>query len=139
MKPQALLFLVALVLLPLSVAAQTPLTWEELTVEYVNENDQFVPAFPEGVQALAGQQVKIQGFMIPIDQSFEQQQFVLSAYPMADCYFCQPGGPDSMVEIQAEKPITFTYDPVLVEGTLEIVNDLETGMLYRLTGVKQVN
>jgi hypothetical protein len=90
----------------------------------------FGPAFPREVKELDKQQVKLYGFMMPLDQAKKQKRFLLSAYP-PHCSFCLTGGPESLVEVIADAPIDFTFEPVVVAGRLAVLeNDV---VYYRLT------
>lgn len=130
------LFLALLVaaLLPTAAFAQDEISWETLAqVKLKKEDGRFVPEFQEEVSTLSGKTIEIKGFMLPLDQAAKQQHFILSSIPVADCYFCMPGGPESMVEIKAAKGVEFTYNPITVTGTLEVLKDDPMGMYYRLT------
>ncbi len=90
----------------------------------------FGPAFPKEVKELDKQQVKLYGFMMPLDQAKKQKRFLLSAYP-PHCSFCLTGGPESLVEVIADTPIDFTFEPVVIAGRLAVLeNDV---VYYRLT------
>lgn len=90
----------------------------------------FGPVFPKEVKDLDKQQVKLYGFMMPLDQAKKQKRFLLSAYP-PHCSFCLTGGPESLVEVLADPPIEFTFEPVVISGRLAVLdNDV---VYYRLT------
>ena len=93
-------------------------------------NKKFGPDFPKEVKALDKQQVKLYGFMMPLDQAKKQKRFLLSAYP-PHCSFCLTGGPESLVEVLADAPIEFTFEPVVVSGRLAVLDD--DVVYYRLT------
>lgn len=129
-----LLILVTIALLPIATFAQEAITWETLAqVKLKRDDGRFVPEFEAAVSDLDGKTIEIQGFMLPLDQAAEQQHFILSSIPVADCYFCMPGGPESMVEIKAATGVEFTYNPITVTGTFEVLEDDPMGMYYRLT------
>ena len=130
---RALLAFAVLLALPLVAGAQS-VSWETLAdVSVEKQGLRFLPAFGESVQALDGETVTLQGFMMPLDQSDAQTLFLLSANPTQGCYYCLPGGPETMVEVRAAEPVAFTYDPVTIRGTLEVLEDDPAGMYYRLT------
>ncbi|WP_025764636.1 hypothetical protein [Dyadobacter tibetensis] len=56
------------------------------------------PTFGPKVNALSGKEVQIEGYMIPVDT--EYNLYVLSAYPMAMCFFCGGSGPETIIELQ---------------------------------------
>src|SRR3954469_18617758 len=114
---QALIFVVAAVMsaaLPASLLAQAAhqappgvdasafkplaerkdvLSWKLLAqVELVKMKDRYVPQFSQTVAALDQKEVKLQGFMMPLEVGDKQTHFVLSAMPVT-CAFCLPGGP----------------------------------------------
>lgn len=90
----------------------------------------FGPVFPREVKELDKQQVKLFGFMMPLDQAKKQKRFLLSAFP-PHCSFCLTAGPESLVEVLADKPIDFTFEPIVVAGRLAVLeNDV---VYYRLT------
>ena len=89
-----------------------------------------VPSFPKEVKELDKQQVKLYGFMMPLDQAKKQKRFLLSAFP-PHCSFCLTGGPESLVEVLADQPIDFTFEPVVIAGRMAVLdNDV---VYYRLT------
>ncbi len=90
----------------------------------------FGPLFPREVKELDKQQVRLYGFMMPLDQAKSQKRFLLSAFP-PHCSFCLTGGPESLVEVLADTPIDFTFEPIIVAGRMSVLeNDV---VYYRLT------
>ena len=100
-------------------------------VELVKQKDRYVPQFARDVAALDQKQVKVQGFMMPLEVGDKQSHFVLSAMPQT-CAFCMPGGPESMVEVKSKAPVKYTFEPVVLSGKLVILKDDPTGVFYRL-------
>ena len=91
----------------------------------------FGPEFTPEIRKLDKQAVKIYGFMMPLDQARQQKRFLLASFP-PHCAFCMPGGPESMIEVIADKPVEFTYEPIVVSGRLAVLeNDI---VYYRITG-----
>lgn len=95
----------------------------------------FGPEFTRAIRDLDRQQVKLYGFMMPLDQSARQKRFLLASFP-PHCAFCLPGGPESIVEVLADKPIEFTYEPIVVAGRLAVLDD--DVVYYRLTNAAAV-
>lgn len=117
--------------------AQTALSWDALAkVRIVQQNGRRAPAFDPEVRRLAGQQVTVRGFMLPLEPGARQQNFLLTVVPMADCFYCLQHGPGSMMEVRASQPAAYTYARVAVTGRLELVLDDPLGMYYRLTGAR---
>jgi hypothetical protein len=121
--------------------AQTFAGWPDLTqAEYVEkdtpEGRRWMPEFPSEVEALDGEVVVMQGYMIPLSYEDEQLHFLISAFPGHGCFFHLPGGPAAVAEVQATSGVGFTFDQVAVEGRLELLHDDPYGLLYRLVEAK---
>ncbi len=95
----------------------------------------FGPSFPKEVKQLDKQNVKLYGFMMPLDQAKKQKRFLLAAFP-PHCSFCLPGGAESLVEVIADQPIEFTFEPVVLAGRMAVLDD--DVVYYRLTGASAV-
>jgi hypothetical protein len=108
-------------------------SWKLLSqVELVKQKDRYVPKFTNDVAALDQKQVKVQGFIMPLQMGDKQSHFVLTAMPQS-CSFCLPGGPESMVEVKSKVPVKYSFEPVVLTGKLSILKDDPTGVFYRLT------
>jgi hypothetical protein len=95
----------------------------------------FGPEFTREIKALDRKDVKLFGFMMPLDQARKQKRFLLAAYP-PHCAFCLPSGPESLVEVLADTPVEFTMEPIVVAGRLAVLeNDV---VYYRLTNASAV-
>jgi len=115
------------------------LSWKVLSqVELVRMKDRYVPQFSAAVAALDKKQVKVQGFMLPLQLGDKQTHFVLTAMPQT-CAFCMPGGPESMVEVKSKQPVKYGFDVFVLTGKLEVLKDDPTGVFYRLTDAVQSN
>jgi len=108
-------------------------SWKTLSeVKPVKQKDKFVPEFGKSVAALDNKEVKLQGFMMPLDTGEKQARFLLTALPPS-CSFCLPGGPEQMVEVQAKAPVRYGFEPILLTGKLAVLKDDPMGLYYRLT------
>ena len=108
-------------------------SWKTLSqVELVKQKDRYVPQFAKDVAALDQKEVKVQGFMMPLEVGDKQSHFVLTAMPQT-CAFCLPGGPESMVEVKSKAPVKYTFDAMVLSGKLTVLKDDPTGIFYRLT------
>ena len=105
-------------------------------VELVKMKDRYVPQFAQSVASLDQKEVKVQGFMMPLQVGDKQTHFVLSAMPVT-CSFCMPGGPEALVEVKTKQPLKYTFDPVIVSGKLSVLKDDPTGVFYRITEAVQ--
>lgn len=95
------------------------------------------PEFGDKVKALESKEVEIRGYMIPVDPA--ENVFVLSAYPMAACFFCGGSGPESIIQLKMKKPRRFSTDEVwTVKGTLKLNADNIEELNYILQDTEPV-
>lgn len=100
----------------------------------------FRPEFTPEVKALNGKAATIKGFMFPLDEAEDQTLFLIGPFPLS-CPFQYHVGPALVVEIHTDsgKPVKFSYDPVTVTGTFEVVpKDMENSTFYRLKNARLV-
>ena len=121
------------------------LTWEDLTdVEfmdvYVEELDAYYwkPIFGTSVQNLEGRKFHITGYVIPVD--IDEDFYVLSRYPFANCFFCGGAGPETVVDLQfkGHSPREYATDERLTfAGELKLNADDVYQMNYILVGAHE--
>ena len=108
-------------------------SWKLLAqVELVKVKDRYLPQFAAGVAALDAKEVKVQGFMMPLEMGDKQSHFILSAMPQ-DCAFCVSGGPEQLVEVRAKQPLPYGMQAIVLSGKLAGLKDDPTGVFYRLS------
>jgi uncharacterized protein len=108
-------------------------SWKTLAeVQTVKQKDKFVPQFSNTIAGLDKKDVKLQGFMMPLETGDKQKRFILTAMPPG-CAFCLPSGPDQLVEIQAKTPVKYGFEPIVISGKLAVLRDDPMGLYYRLT------
>jgi len=108
-------------------------SWKTLAqVVPVQQGGKMVPEFSKDILTLDQREVKVQGFIIPLDMGDKQKRFLLSAVP-PHCAFCMPAGPDAIVEVIAKTPVKYSFDPIVVSGRFAVLANEPTGVLYRLT------
>ena len=113
------------------------LSWRLLSqVELVRRKDRYVPRFSGNVAALHGKEVKLQGFMYPLQTGGKQTHFLLWSMPQS-CAFCMPGGPEDTVEVRSKQPVKYTFGPVVLSGRFEVLQEEPTGIFYRLSDAVQ--
>ena len=114
-------------------------SWKTLAqVEPVKQGGKMVAEFAKDVLALDRKDVKVQGFMIPLDIGDKQKRFLVSAVP-PHCSFCLPAGPEAVVEVVAKTPVAYTFDPIVLSGRFAVVKEDPTGVLYRLADAVRVD
>ena len=108
-------------------------SWKLLAqVELVKVKDRYQPQFSSGVAALDAKEVKVQGFMMPLEMGDKQSHFILSSMPQS-CAFCMSGGPESLVEVKMKKPVAYGFEAIVLSGKLTVLKDDPAGVFYRLT------
>ena len=94
--------------------------------------------FPPVIQAMAGERVKISGFMMPLDPDLKQKHFLIASNPPS-CFFHIPGGPAGSVEVLATEGIEVSWNPIVIEGLFEPLEQSDYGVVYRLSDAILVN
>jgi hypothetical protein len=93
--------------------------------------------YSKEIKALDGEQVKLMGFIYPLEGGLEHERFLLTAWPPS-CPFCLPAGPSQMVEVFCAEPIEFTEGAIMMAGRFEVLEDDPTGMYYRMHDAEEV-
>ncbi|MDC6366510.1 MULTISPECIES: hypothetical protein [Flavobacteriaceae] len=115
-----------------TVSAQIELSWEDFEdVDFASVyNEKYdvnflMPTFGKRIRSFRGQHVKIKGYFLDISGSGDI--FLVSANPMASCFFCGAAGPETIIEVNfKEKPSFRTDQIVVVQGVLELnANDVD--------------
>jgi len=91
-----------------------------------------VPHYTPEISALDNTDVKVQGFMMPLEPGQKQKHFLLTV-TSASCPYCLPAGPEGVVEIKSKTPVKFTYAPIIMEGKFKVLANDSMGLYYRIT------
>lgn len=99
----------------------------------------YKPGFTPEVKALNGKEITIKGFMFPLNSTDKQSLYLIGPFPV-NCPYQYHVGSSLVIEVHADKnPVKFTYDPITIKGTLELVSvDKDFSVFYRLNDAKQV-
>jgi len=96
------------------------------------------PVFPAAVKALHGKQIKVAGWMMPLENAARQKHFVLLAYPPG-CPFHFHAMPNQFVEVRTDVPVPLNErDPMVLTGTLQLTGQDESGIFYRLVKARKL-
>lgn len=89
--------------------------WDEQEGMYI-----LYPEFGASVKNLEGKEIQISGYVIPVD--YNENFYVLSAFPYSSCFFCGGAGPESVISLKFKsKGERFKTDTRLtVKGILEL-------------------
>jgi hypothetical protein len=89
------------------------------------------PRFSAAMMKLNGRKVVIEGHMMVLDDDNPIKRFLLTAYN-AHCPYCMPGGFGSVVAIHADHPVPVSDKVLTMRGTLRLLSDTNTQLVYRL-------
>ena len=130
----------------LSAAQEEKNTWSVLSkVEIRTQFDEVLqfevdkPIFSDEVKALAGKEIIISGFMIPLNELQGKNYFVLSSLPFSSCFFCGGAGPETVMEVFSKKQIDYTGKQIKMKGFLEINTNDPLKLLYILKEAELVD
>ncbi len=126
----------ALTILPLAWALGQPEdSWAEFAktkfeTKYFQDIGEymFTPVFSEELKSLAGKEINLEGYYLPMDT--DGRYIILSKFPYSQCFFCGAAGPESIAEVYfAQPPGRLVPDQyVRVKGRLKLnTDDLEHG------------
>jgi hypothetical protein len=101
-------------------------------VKSANVGSKVVPEFAPDVRKLDRQEIKLQGYLLPIVAGERHDHLLLTMRP-PHCPFCLSIGPEYIVEVKFRAPIKHTYEPVIVAGRFNVLQDDPYGLYYRLT------
>jgi hypothetical protein len=112
-------------------------SWETLAqVVQSSSRSRITAIFTKEILALNDQEVKIQGFMMPLDPGQKQKHFLVSVNS-STCPYCMPAGPEGVVEVLSTTPIKYGFEPIIVSGKFAVLKDDPMGIYYRLTNAVQ--
>ncbi|MEO9512069.1 MAG: hypothetical protein ABJN84_07995 [Flavobacteriaceae bacterium] len=118
------------------VHAQEVLEWEDLTNGIFWESKMDFAIFREAsfsnkITSLEGKEVIVMGFFLSLDGN--PSTYLLSKNPMASCFFCGNGGPETIIELQfIKKPSYLTDDLLSVSGILRLNRNNPNHCYYRI-------
>ena len=114
-------------------------TWKTLSrITYKKEYDELMgfkidkPVFSEKVKALAGKEIVIKGYIIPVEGYKSHKEFILSAFPYNMCFFCGGAGPETVMEVEASEAVKYQADAIYLKGTLELNADDINRLMYKI-------
>ncbi len=109
----------------------TPLPWPLLAA--TSFGDRGAVHFPDYLRRLDGQLVSLNGFMQPLGDQPQPQEFLLLEYPVG-CWFCETPEPNGLVYVRlaAGRQIDKRRDLILVTGRLRLNHDNPEAFLFAL-------
>ncbi len=116
-------------------------TWKILAqVDYEKSQDEYgeiyVPKFSESIQELEGKEITLPGYIIPFEGLFNPDEVIVSSLPIASCFFCGSGGPETVAKAFLAEDIRYTAKTVNVTGRLELNNEDANELMFILRDAK---
>ena len=90
------------------------------------------PVFSKAVKDLDGQRITLRGYVIPTEGYKSHKEFVFSAYPYSSCFFCGGAGPETVIEVFAKAPVSYSADAITLTGILRLNSTDPNSLMYRL-------
>ena len=120
--------------------------WKTLSkITFIKEYDEIMgfkidkPVFSEDIKRLAGQEVIVKGYIIPVEGYKSHDEFIFSAYPYNMCFFCGGAGPETVMEIKAAEPVKYTAESITLRGILHLNDSDINRLMYEMTEVRKVD
>ena len=113
------------------------ISWERPTADTVFPGFQKA-TFSKSLKALQGKQVTITGYLLVLDG--KQTVYLLSKNPMASCFFCGNGGPETVADLRFSEKPSFAMDELLsVEGTLYLNGSNPNASYFRIENANAIS
>lgn len=134
---QTILTLCLLFIAFIAWAQTSPNVWRDLSeVTYKIGEDDFgelyIPVFSSKIKGLEGKVVEADGYIIPFEGMFKPEHIILSSLPLAECFFCGSGGPETVMEVMMKNPVKYTSKRVKVRGKLTLNDKDPEKLMYIL-------
>ncbi|MCR9015932.1 hypothetical protein [Aquiflexum gelatinilyticum] len=131
------LFILMLVIVTSLTYGQSTTVWKDLAqVTYKIGQDEFgelyIPVFGPSIKSMEGKVVEADGYIIPFEGMFKPEHIILSSLPLAECFFCGSGGPETVMEVMLKSPIKYTSKRVKVRGKLTLNDKDPEKLMYIL-------
>ena len=96
------------------------------------------PVFSDSIKALAGKEVTIKGYIIPVEGYKSHKEFIFSAFPYSMCFFCGGAGPETVMEVEATEGIKYSADAIIIKGVVELNDKDINRLMYKLVNAKLI-
>lgn len=89
------------------------------------------------VKKLAGKEITIQGFIMPLEATESFTHFLLTKRTPT-CGFCPPGEPNEVIDIKTVEPVEWVDGLITLRGKFELMNNEQMGMFFKIHNAKQL-
>ena len=98
----------------------------------------YVPEFSEKARELEGKVVTVPGYIIAFEGLFKPEHVIVSSLPIASCFFCGSGGPETVMEVFLKNPVDYTEAMVAFRGKLKLNDENYEELMYILEDAELV-
>ncbi len=137
MKKILLSFLLVAFCINLQGQSSTDNVWKTLSkITYKKQYDELmgfkidIPVFSEPIQKLEKKEIRVKGYIIPVEGYKSHKEFIFSAFPYNMCFFCGGAGPETVMEVEATQPVEYTAEQIVLKGTLILNNSDINRLMY---------
>lgn len=96
------------------------------------------PIFSSELKSMEGKMIEVGGYIIPTDGYKSHKEFVFSAYPYKNCYFCGGAGPETVMEVHSVKGIAFSSERIKLKGKLRLNDSDLNRLMFMLVEAEKV-
>ncbi len=89
-----------------------------------------VPVFSDELLSYGGEIISIEGYVIPLQSTMNQDYFVLSRFPYNSCFFCGNAGPETVAEVYCKSTTKLQEEKVRVTGILRLNSEDPLHLFY---------
>ena len=141
MRAIKIIILISLIILVTDVFGQGSPMWQTLGMvdkesTYDESLGMSIDKITVGVmpKTYQGQEITIDGYIIPLTGKISQSHYMLSLYPANMCFFCGAAGPETAMQVfmANDKKVKYTDNKIKVKGVLRINEQNSNGLLYTL-------
>jgi hypothetical protein len=111
-------------------------TLQKTKITVDNKKGIFNARIPAEVKALAGKDLTVNGFMMPLESKEKFHHFLLSKRTPT-CPFCPPGEPNEIIDVWTVKPVKYNEDIITVKGRFELMSNREMGLFFKLADASE--
>ncbi|OJJ21748.1 hypothetical protein BKI52_14700 [marine bacterium AO1-C] len=99
----------------------------------------YYPKFQAKHWQFHNKEIELSGYMYPLTQDKKQTFFMLSFYPIQQCFFCGGAGPESIVEVNSPKGIQLSSKRIKIKGKLTLNTKIPERLFYILDNATSIN
>ncbi|MBA4144997.1 MAG: hypothetical protein DI538_06095 [Azospira oryzae] len=106
----------------------------DITYQKTADDPYANPQFSKGAKELNGKIISLPGYIFPYqNNSMKSDHFMFSSLPLASCFFCGVGGPETAIEVFLKAPFIYTNKLIEVKGKFVLNTKNPDQLIYVLT------